>query len=277
MSNWYLVKADYSQLELRIMAVLANDKAMLEAFNQGKDIHAVTASQVLKVPLEKVEKKHRQSAKGINFGLVYGQTAGGLKEFAKKEYKVDFTVDEARLYRKEYFKTYSGIRAYHDKIQASVLDFMWDAVTNTPNKLYVSKTLYGRKRYWTSNMIPMIQRQGEDKRTGEVFDGSRKHHFYVICMDIINHPDQGTASEGMKLAFLDLVQKLHKYKAKPILQVHDEIVLECHKDDLKTVVPLLGHTMRTPMQSILNNKVPIEVEVSIGKRWGETKHVYTAK
>jgi DNA polymerase-1 len=232
-----LIAADYSQIELRIVASLAQDKLMMEAFLRGEDIHAKTASEIFHVSLDKVTSSQRRIAKAVNFGIVYGQTAYGLSEAIK------IPPAEAAKYIKDYFESYSGIKKYIN-----------ETIKSAREDGYV-ETLFGMKRFF-----PEI-------KSGNYYQVESAERM------AINTPIQGTASEILKLAMIELDKKLSeigkrtKKTARMLLTVHDELVIEATAEIAKEV----AEVMRETMEKIITISVPIEVSIGIGDTWDEAK------
>ncbi len=228
-----LVDADYSQIELRVLAHIAHDEAMCKAFSSGEDIHAVTASQVFHVPLEEVTADMRRNAKAVNFGIVYGISAWSLSQ------DIGVLPEEAKAYMNAYLDHYSGVR-----------DYMKDVVVQAKEMGFVS-TLYGRRRY-----LPELKSSNFNLRSF----GERV---------ALNTPIQGTAADIIKLAMIrvDAALKQKKLKARLILQVHDELIVECPLAEAKTVKEIL----EKEMQQVANLDVPLLVEAKQGASWYEAK------
>ena len=225
--------ADYSQVELRVLAHMSNDQTMIDAFNSGADIHTISASQVFKVPVEEVSKQLRSKAKAVNFGIVYGISEFGLAE------QIDIKRNEAKQYIEQYLETYHGIR-----------EFMTDIVEEAKRKGYVS-TEFGRRRYiaeLASNNY-MVRKAGER-----------------IAM---NTPIQGTAADIMKVAMIKVYNelKIRGLKSRIVLQIHDELLLEVVLEEKEEVEKLLKECM----ESAYTLKVPLNVEVEEGKNWYQAK------
>jgi len=226
-----LVAADYSQIELRIVASMSGDEAMTEAFVNGLDVHTATAAKVFDVPLDKVTKEQRYKAKSVNFGLIYGQGATGLSQNLK------IKRSEAQELIDSYFEKFSGIKQYMD-----------DTIKNCRDYGYV-KTLMGRKR--------QIRDINSQNRTVVGF----------AERNAVNAPIQGSAADMIKLAMIniDAALRLQGFKSKMILQVHDELLFDVHKDELDRlkmlIKPLMEHAM--PL------KVPTVVEIGEGQTWLE--------
>ena len=228
-----LVDADYSQIELRVLAHIAEDANMPAAVRSGEDIHAVTASQVFHVPLSEVTPDMRRNAKAVNFGIVYGISAWSLSQ------DIGVTPEEAKAYMNAYLDNYSGVRAY-----------MKDIVEQAREWGYVS-TIYGRRRY-----LPELKSSNFNLRSF----GERV---------ALNTPIQGTAADIIKLAMIrvDQALKKQKLKAKLLLQVHDELIVECPVGEAKVVKEILEREM----QQVAELNVPLLVEAKLGGSWYEAK------
>ena len=227
------IDADYSQIELRVLADLSKDPIMVDAFNQNKDIHAITASQVFDVPLEKVSKQLRSRAKAVNFGIVYGISEFGLAE------QIDIKRYEAKKYIDQYLEKYSGIKKFMDTV-----------VEETKEKGYV-ETTYNRRRY-----IPELKSNNYMVRKF----GERA---------AMNTPIQGTAADIMKIAMIKVYNELKKrnLKSKIVLQIHDELLIETLLNEKEEVKEIL----KTCMESAANLSVPLLVDVEEGTSWYQTK------
>ena len=228
-----LVDADYSQIELRVLAALAKDENMINAFISGADIHSITASQVLGVPLDEVTPNDRRKAKAVNFGIVYGIGAFSLSQ------DIGTSVVEADRYIKGYLANYSGVAA-----------FMEHSKQNAKEKGY-AETYFGRRRY-----LPELQESNAIRRGF----GER------VAM---NMPIQGTAADIIKIAMIRVYERLKSEfpKAKLIMQVHDELIIEAPENDAGKVAELLKDTM----ENACDLSVPLTVEVACGKTWYDTK------
>ena len=228
-----LVDADYSQIELRVLAHIADDPRMQEAFASGADIHAVTASQVFHVPLSEVTPDMRRNAKAVNFGIVYGISPWSLSQ------DIGVSAEEARRYMDAYFDNYAGVRAY-----------MKDIVAQAREMGYVT-TVYGRRRY-----LPELKSSNFNLRSF----GERV---------ALNTPIQGTAADIIKLAMIrvDHALKQEKLKARLILQVHDELIVECPMAEAKKAAAILEREM----SQVAAMKVPLLVEAKQGVSWYEAK------
>lgn len=228
-----LIKADYSQVELRIAAALANDATMLQAFRDRTDLHTLTASRILQLPLAAVQKQHRQLAKSVNFGLLYGMGIRGLKLDAEAKYRVPMTEAEAARYHRAFFRTYQGLYRWHRQAKQQIEH----AQRSQP--ALETRTLTGRR-----------------------FLGIR--HFNVL----LNIPVQGTGGDGLKLALARLFEHRHQApQAFPVACVHDEIVVEAPLAGADQAAEWLQHHMTAAMQEVVGDTVPIEVETTIGKDW----------
>ena len=231
--GYVLVDADYSQIELRVLAHIANDETMINAFRNNEDIHAVTASQVLGIPLEDVTKEQRSSAKAVNFGIVYG-----IGEFSLAQ-DLHISVKEAKAYIESYLEKYHGVRNYMESIKEQA------------KKDGYVKTMLNRIRY-----IPELKSPNYNIRQF----GERV---------ALNTPIQGTAADIIKLAMVRVDNRLinEGLKSKLILQVHDELIVEAHKDEVNKVKQILSEEMQGAME--LN--VPLKVDMSTGHSWYDAK------
>lgn len=231
--GFVLVDADYSQIELRVLAALANDENMINAFISGADIHSITASQVLGVPLDEVTANDRRKAKAVNFGIVYGIGAFSLSQ------DIGTSVVEADRYIKGYLANYSGVAA-----------FMENAKQSAKDKGY-AETYFGRRRYLPELAESNAIRRGFGERVA------------------MNMPIQGTAADIIKIAMIRVYERLKdEYPdAKLIMQVHDELIIEAPEKDAEKVAALLKETMENACEL----SVPLTVEVACGKTWYDTK------
>lgn len=232
-----LISADYSQIELRIVSCLADDKVMKEAFLGHEDIHTRTASEIFNMPAKSVTSKERRVAKTVNFGVLYGQSPYGLSQTLG----IDQT--EAAKYIKKYFEVHSGIKDYCQKMREKA------------KKDGYVETLFGFRRE-----LPNINSPYRGVAEGE-------------GRMAINTPIQGTAAEIIKLSMIELSKELSvtsdQFSVRPriLLSIHDELVVEASEKDAKKVAALV----KDVMENIVKLCVPLEVEVGIGKNWGETK------
>lgn len=229
----YLMSCDYSQVELRILACIAHDELLLDAFRHGQDIHARTAAEVFGVPLAEVTHEMRSRAKAVNFGIVYGISDFGLAK------QLDVGRKEAAGYIESYFARYTGVKKY-----------MEDIVAKAREQGYVS-TLMGRRRY-----LPDIRHSNFNLRS-------------FAERTAINTPIQGTAADIMKKAMIDVERALEQAgcRSRILLQVHDELVLEVTEDERERVAELV----RTTMQAAASLEIPLLADVNFGKNWAETK------
>jgi DNA polymerase-1 len=229
-----LISVDYSQIELRIVAHMAQDDGMLAAFRAGEDIHSTTAAAVYGVENEAVTKDMRRHAKAINFGLIYGMSAFGLKN------STDLTLAEAENFVKAYFQKFPGVKKYLDGIRKLAAE-----------QGYV-ETLLGRRRYFPAlQSMSNVQMKNREER------------------EAINAPIQGTAADIMKIAMLKIPSALKNagLKGKMLLQVHDELVLECPREEIERTAQVVQETMSNayPMS------IPLSTEARCGPSWGAMK------
>ncbi len=229
--GYRLLAADYSQIELRIMAHLSEDEGLLNAFEKGLDVHKATAAEVFGVPLEAVESDQRRSAKAINFGLIYGMSAFGLAK------QLDIGRGEAQNYINLYFDRYPGVKRYMDETRALAKE-----------QGYV-ETVFGRRLYLPDINARNAQMRNYAERTA------------------INAPMQGTAADIIKMAMINVNNWLVNdgIDARIIMQVHDELVLEVKAGELDEV----GEKVRALMTASATLKVPLEVDVGVGNSWEE--------
>jgi DNA polymerase-1 len=228
-----LMEADYSQIELRILAHMAGDDVLIDAYNKGMDIHRLTASQVLHIPPEEVTPEQRNSAKAVNFGIVYGISAFGLSEDLK------IPKQEAEAYIKSYFEKYPKIKIYLDESIARA------------KKDGFAATLFGRRRPIPELFSSNFNQRGFGERVA------------------MNMPIQGTAADIIKIAMLKVWERLKREKAasRLILQVHDALLLEVDKRELEAV----SHIVKYEMENAVKLSVPLTVETGTGNNWYETK------
>lgn len=228
-SDWSFLSADYSQIELRIVAHLSEEPALIEAFSKGEDIHAFTASLVYDIPLESVTKEQRFAAKAVNFGLIYGQGAFGLSR------QLGIDLNEAKAFIEAYFERYPAVKIFLEK-----------AITEA-QATGTSKTLLGRARE-----IP-----GLDSTNGQIRSSAERL--------AINTPIQGTDADIAKLAMIrvNALLKEHGMQCRMLLQIHDEILFELPDREIDKARPLIQEAM----ESIIKLKVPLEVNIKVGKNW----------
>jgi DNA polymerase I len=230
--NHVLLAADYSQIELRLIAEISKDEAMVEAFKEGKDIHSATAARVFEVPYDEVTREQRYRAKTVNFSIIYGAGATNLSR------QLDIKRAEAKELIEQYFKQYSGLKQYMD-----------DMVEHARKHGYV-KTLIGRRRHLRDiNSKSSLARSNAERMA-------------------INTPIQGSAADMIKIAMVNVHNLLRAkdYATRMILQVHDELIFDVPKDELDEVKPLIMELMKNALPDL---DVPILVEAGIGKTWRE--------
>lgn len=225
------IDADYSQIELRILAHMSDDKNLIDAYNHSKDIHAATASLVFHVPLEEVTKEQRSNAKAVNFGIVYGISSFGLSN------DLSISRKEAEQYIKDYFISYPGIKNYLD-----------NSVKEAKEKGY-SVTMFGRRR-----PIPELTSGNFMQRQF----GER------VAM---NSPIQGSAADIMKIAMINVAKELKEkdLKSKIVLQIHDELLIEAYENEVEQVKDILKRNM----EQAAHLNVPLDVDVQVGNNWDE--------
>ncbi|MEA5085331.1 MAG: DNA polymerase I [Lachnospiraceae bacterium] len=231
--EYVFLDADYSQIELRVLADMANDETLINAFKEGQDIHRLTASQVFNIPFDEVTQQQRSNAKAVNFGIVYGIGAFSLGQ------DLGIPRKEAERYIESYFEKYPNIRVYMDK-----------TIEDARNNGYVS-TIFGRRRAMPElNATNFVQRSFGER----------------VAM---NMPIQGSAADIIKIAMVKVHSEIKKrgLKSRLILQVHDELLIETHVDEVEEVSALLKENM----ENAVSLKVPMEAEVKMGRSWYETK------
>ncbi len=229
--NHVLLAADYSQIELRIIAALSEEETMIKAFQDGEDIHASTAAKVFDVPLDEVTREQRSNAKTVNFGIIYGVSAFGLSN------QTDLSRKEAKALIDTYYETYPKLKNY----MASQVDFARD-------NGYV-ETVLGRRRYLKDiNSRNAIVRGGAERNA-------------------VNAPIQGSAADIIKLAMINIHERFEKenFTSKMLLQVHDELVFDAHKDELDIIKPII----KEEMENAFKLAVPLDVEIGLGNNWLE--------
>jgi DNA polymerase-1 len=229
-SGWWFVAADYSQVELRIVAHLSADARLAEAFAAGEDIHRRTAAEVLGLPIDAVTAQQRERAKAVNFGIVYGQTPFGLAQ------QLGIGTDEAADFISRYFDRYRGVQQYIENCLSQARDSG------------VTRTLFGRLRQHPEINSRNGMRRSMAERTA------------------INSPIQGTAADIIKLAMIRIAHELRRQKLRTrmVLQVHDELIFEVPEDEL-----WIRDTLRDLMQSVVRLNVPLTVDVKQGRTWEE--------
>ena len=226
-----LVDADYSQIELRLLAHMSGDSEMIAAFNTGVDIHTVTASQVFGVPQSEVTPQMRRSAKAVNFGIVYGISPFSLSQ------DIGVTVAQAKEYMEKYFQHYSGVRAYMDGV-----------VARARADGYVT-TLFARRRW-----VPELKSSNFNTRSF----GERV---------ALNAPIQGTAADVIKAAMIRVRDRLRAegLKGRLVLQVHDELIVECPQEEAEAVQRLV----KEEMEAVVSLPVPLVADTAAGKSWAD--------
>lgn len=229
--DYTLLAADYSQIELRIIAALSDESTMIEAFKNGEDIHASTASKVFNVPLEDVTREQRSNAKTVNFGIIYGVSAFGLSN------QTDLSRAEAKELIETYYKTYPKLRKYIN-----------EQIEFARENGYV-QTVLGRRRYLKD------------------INGSNAIVRGAAERNAVNAPIQGSAADIIKIAMINIHKKLEegKYKSKMLLQVHDELVFDIYKPELKELKTMI----KTEMENAYKLSVPLDVELGVGNNWLE--------
>ncbi|NGX41978.1 MAG: DNA polymerase I [Chlamydiae bacterium] len=229
--GWKYLSADYSQIELRLVAHFSEDPKLISAFNNNEDIHAHTAATILNIPISKVTKEQRQHAKAVNFGMIYGQQAFGLAR------EVGISIEEARAFIDEYFNRYKRVK-----------DFL-ESYKENARKTGKAVTLVGRER-----AIPEINNKNVQIRT----QAERL---------AINTPLQGTAADLIKIAMLAIDKKLQKEQnlGYMVLQIHDELIFELPDFEL----PFFDSLVRKEMEGVFKLKVPLVVDITVGNNWKE--------
>jgi DNA polymerase-1 len=229
--NYTLVSADYSQIELRIIAALSGEENMIAAFRNNEDIHKSTAAKVFSVPLEEVTKEQRSNAKTVNFGIIYGVSAFGLSNQTSLSRKESAELIDA------YYTTYPKLKSY----MSNQVDFARE-------NGYV-QTVLGRRRYLKDiNSANMMVKSGAERNA-------------------VNAPIQGSAADIIKIAMINIHKKLtsENWKSKMLLQVHDELVFDVHNSELEKIQPMIKHEM----ENAFIMDVPLDVEIGMGKNWLE--------
>jgi len=229
--NHLLLAADYSQIELRIIAALSEEETMIKAFQDGEDIHASTAAKVFNVPIDQVTREQRSNAKTVNFGIIYGVSAFGLSN------QTDLTRSESKELIETYYKTYPKLR-----------DFIDDQVHFARENGYV-ETVLGRRRYLKDiNAKNNVVRSAAERNA-------------------VNAPIQGSAADIIKVAMINIQRKLKEkqFTSKMLLQVHDELIFDVRKEELEELKTLIKHEMENAFQL----EVPLDVEIGVGENWLE--------
>ena len=226
-----LVSADYSQIELRVLAALTKDENMIDAFKHNIDIHAKTASEVFNVEIDKVTKRQRSDAKAVNFGIVYGISDYGLSE------DLNISRAQAKEYIDEYLKSYPNIKKYMKYI-----------VEKAKDDGYV-ETMFHRRRYITEVSSPNFNVRSFGERIA------------------LNTPIQGTAADIIKIAMINVYNRIKKevLKSRLILQIHDELIIEAYDEELESIVQIL----KEEMENAVDIGVKLSAEVEVGDNWYE--------
>ena len=230
--NYRILSADYSQIELRILAHVSGDKNLISAFNDNTDIHTLTASKVFEVPVDDVTKSMRRKAKAVNFGIIYGQTKYGLAK------AIDINVFDAEMFIEKYFQTYPDVKKYMD-----------ETISQVEKNGYV-ETMFGRRRYFANEITSPVAAVREFARRAAV-----------------NFPIQGAGADLMKKAMIECYNKIKSMhlKSKMIVQVHDEIVMEVRKNELEIVKKIVTDAMELGQPFV----VPLVIDVNTGDSWAE--------
>ncbi len=230
-----LVSADYSQIELRLVAHISEDPVMVKSFKAGEDIHAATAAKINKIPLEQVTKDERRKAKEVNFGVIYGLGSVGLAQ------RTGISRDEAKEFISKYFDLYKGVKKYIDETKLEVRD-----------QGFV-ETMFGRRRYLPEIHSTMPQLVAQAERMA------------------VNTPLQGSAADIIKLAMIELAVRLPQIspKSKMLLQVHDELVFEVPDKEVAKV----AKEVKAIMEGVTKLKVPLVVDVKVGENWSEMEEI----
>ena len=229
--NYTLLSADYSQIELRIIAAMSGEENMIAAFKNNEDIHKSTAAKVFNVPLDEVTKEQRSNAKTVNFGIIYGVSAFGLSN------QTDLTRSESAALIDAYYKTYPKLKSY-----------MTNQVDFARENGFV-ETISGRRRYLKDiNSANAVVRGAAERNA-------------------VNAPIQGSAADIIKIAMINIHKKLvsEQWKSKMLLQVHDELVFDVHNSELEKIKPMIKHEMENAFKMV----VPLEVEIGVGQNWLE--------
>jgi DNA polymerase-1 len=226
--GWWFVSADYSQVELRILAHLSNDQRLAEAFAAGEDVHRRTAAAVLRVAIDEVTPEQRERAKAVNFGIVYGQTPFGLAQ------QLGISPEEAADFIHRYFEQYQGVQEYIENCLSQARDSG------------ITRTLFGRIRQHPEINSRNGMRRSMAERTA------------------INSPIQGTAADIIKIAMIRIAAELRqqKLRTRMVLQVHDELIFEVPEDEL-----WIRDRIRDVMQTVVQMNVPLTVDVKQGRTW----------
>jgi DNA polymerase I-like protein with 3'-5' exonuclease and polymerase domains len=240
-SGWVLVQADFSQIELRVAAFISRDEVLLDAFRRQFDVHTLTASRILGKPLHRVTAEDRRLAKPVNFGLVYGMGARKLRDYARREYGVELSEEQAKEFRARFFGLYRGLHPWHE------------GVRNAVRRLQYVVSPLGRVRH-----LPNVRAQ-DDEVQGEAM------------RQAVNSPVQGMASDMTLLAMVLLDRELDPAHALLVANNHDAILFEADPERLPETLSQIKETMEhLPLEEMFGCKldVPIEVEIKTGPSWG---------
>ena len=231
--NYLLVDADYSQIELRVLAHMSEDETMIEACENNEDIHTKTASQVFSIDMNDVTQKQRSEAKAVNFGIIYGKSDFGLSD------DLNISIKKAKEYIDSYFEKYNKIKVFMD-----------NTIENATDLGYVT-TIFNRRRYIKELKSPNFMLRNAGKRAA------------------MNAPIQGSSADIIKIAMVNVFRRFKKenLKSRLILQVHDEIIVETSLDE----VDLVKEIVRNEMENATTMKVNLDVDLNVGKSWYETK------
>jgi DNA polymerase-1 len=225
-----LIKGDYDQIEMRLAALISGDERMIAAYQRGEDLHRLTASGLLDVPVEQITKQQRQLAKPVNFGLIYSMSAPGLQRYAYKDYRVEMTVEQAKAHRDRWFELYPGIADWQRRIDRNL----------RARGTLDTRTLMGRRRHSVD------------------YPGAA-----------YNSPVQGSAADGCKLALVQVYRQWHRSSnIKLVNMVHDELVLEVSANIVEDISHDLQQAMYEPMVEMVGGRIPIKVEITTGPTWG---------
>ena len=236
--GWSFLEADASQIELRVVASIAPEPIMIKAYNAGEDLHSLTASIILRVPIDKVTKHQRQTAKAVNFGFIYGQSWQGFKVYAKSKFGVVLTDDEAKTFRQNFFDKYFGIQHWHKRVE---MEIMRGQQTVT--------TVFGRLRY---------------------LDGDNTGH---LTRQALNTPVQSPASDCNLIAMRYVWDNVDYNSAKFVLTVHDQFMLMVKDEYLDTAVKVVSKAGKHVDDSCPWLKVHFVLDMKVGKNWGNTKEL----
>ncbi|NEO27826.1 MAG: DNA polymerase I, partial [Kamptonema sp. SIO4C4] len=246
--DWLLVSADYSQIELRILAHFSQEKVLVDAYNNHEDVHTVTAKLLFEK--EEVTAEERRLGKTINFGVIYGM---GAQRFARE---AGVSASEGKTFIDRYRARYANVFAYLDARKREAIA-----------QGYV-ETLYQRRRYFQFESSSLRTLQGQSPADINLDDLKRlSKNDAQLLRAAANAPIQGSSADIIKIAMVELYQTLQAYEAKLLLQVHDELVLEIPRHELDSLLPKI----RTTMENAVELSVPLVVEVRTGKNWMEAK------